>query len=201
MWSVTSIKRRNGGKDCANSLMAAGRFLQKSGKFMTVVDNSMQILMFNKALVSYQVTLATDMVLNSYAITCITEQEMEKWGYFMSFLAENAIRGWMLIFFLFFFFLVCITAYIYRDLQARVTCLGLVPQPGHFLWCAVVVWSLWFCGVGALCAGASSILGDGQCTARLQSSLFHLWFIQQLGHWHWILLCWKWKRKSVVECF
>lgn len=56
--------------------MAAGRFLQKSGKFMTVVDNSMQILMLNKALVSYQVTLATDMVLNSYAITCIVEKEM-----------------------------------------------------------------------------------------------------------------------------
>lgn len=78
MWSVTSIKRRNRGEDGANSLMAAGRFLQKSGKFMTVVDNSMQILMLNKALVSYQVTLAADMVLNSYAITCITEQEMEK---------------------------------------------------------------------------------------------------------------------------
>lgn len=56
--------------------MAAERFLQKSGKFMTVVDNSMQILTLNKALVSYQVTLATDLVLNSYAVTCIAEQEV-----------------------------------------------------------------------------------------------------------------------------
>lgn len=36
----------------------------------------MQILMLNKALVGYQVTLATDTVLNSYAIACIAEQEM-----------------------------------------------------------------------------------------------------------------------------
>lgn len=69
-------KSRGRTKDSANSLMAAGRFLQKSGEFMTVVDNSMQILTLNKALVSYQVTLATDMVLNSYAVTCIAEQEM-----------------------------------------------------------------------------------------------------------------------------
>jgi len=33
----------------------------------------MQILLLNKALVGYQVTLATDMVLNSYAMTCIAE--------------------------------------------------------------------------------------------------------------------------------
>lgn len=76
MVSNFNEEKKGEGKDSANSLMAAGRFLQKSGKFMTVVDNSMQILMLNKALVSYQVTLAADMVLNSYAITCIAEQEM-----------------------------------------------------------------------------------------------------------------------------
>lgn len=43
---------------------------------MIVVDNIMQILMLFKALVSYQVTLTTAIVLSSYAITCITEQEM-----------------------------------------------------------------------------------------------------------------------------
>lgn len=69
-------KKKEGVKYYANSLMAAGRFLEKSGKFMTVVDNIMQILMLNKALICYQVTLATDMVLNSYALTCIAEQEM-----------------------------------------------------------------------------------------------------------------------------
>lgn len=35
-----------------------------------------------------------------------------------------------------------------------------------------MVWSLWFCGVGALCAGACSILGDGLCTARLRARSF-----------------------------
>lgn len=40
------------------------------------VDNSMQILLLNKGLVGYQVTLATGVVLNLCVVTCRAEQEM-----------------------------------------------------------------------------------------------------------------------------
>lgn len=126
--------------------MAAGRFLQKSGKFMTVVDNSMQILMLNKALASYQVTLATDMVLNSYAITCIAENEVTSCHFWLKTPSEVEC-----LFFFFFFITACIERSPGKSDLPRtgssarafsvMCCNSLVPV---VLWCwCFVCWSFW----------------------------------------------------------